>query len=326
MIFKIYNLLFVFAFFIIGYNNPPFSGISNLNGGILGGGFALFLSLISLRVKKSEQKYIWSVLFSSIIFLIIGIVFFEVFSSIGFTFLNIIFFKTFFLLGLPIGGVFVGLYKPELFAPKNIKEFFKGINIQNNSYLLDTSVIIDGRITSIITSGFIEGEFIITQFVLSELQGIADSKDTNKRRRGKRGLGVIEELRKDKSIILKIVNKDVVGPKEVDHKLIVLARDSNYKIITNDINLSKVARLQDIKVLNINELAHSIKPVVYPGESFKIIIIKEGKEKRQGIAYLEDGTMVIIDDAKDDIGTEITVEITSVLQSTTGKMFFGKKK
>ncbi len=325
MIFGIYNLLFIFAFFIIGYNNPPFSGLNSVNGGILGAGFALALSLISLRIKKAEQTYIWSVFISSIFLLIIGIVFYNIFSLIGFSFLDKHFFKSFFLLGLPIGGVFIGLYKPELFSPFNLKEFFRGINIQKNSYLLDTSVIIDGRITPVINAGFIEGEFIITQFVLAELQGIADSTDHNKRIRGKRGLDVIKELRKDKSITVKIENKNVVGPKEVDQKLVVLARESNYKIITNDINLSKIARLQDIKVLNINELAYSLKPIILPGENFKILITKEGKEKKQGIAYLEDGTMVIIDDAKHDIGKLVSVEVTSVLQSTTGKMFFGKK-
>jgi len=325
MIFIIYNFLFSFAFFIIGYNNPPFAGLNSLNGGILGAGFAIFLSLLSLRVKKSEQKFIWSVFISSMVLLILGFLYFKIFNYIGFIFLDKNFFKIFFLLGFPIAGVYIGLYKPELFSPKNIRDFFKGVSIKNNSYLLDTSVIIDGRITSIISTGFIEGEFLITQFVLAELQGIADSKDQNKRIRGKRGLEVINELRKDKSIVLKIENKDVVGPKEVDQKLVVLARESNYKIITNDINLSKIARLQDIKVLNINELAYSIKPIINPGEILKITITKEGKEQKQGIAHLEDGTMLIVDDAKHDIGKEVTVEITSVLQSTTGKMFFAKK-
>ncbi len=325
MILGIYNLLFFFLFFIIGYNNPPFSGLSDVNGGILGAGFAIALSLISYRIKKAEQSYIWSVFISSLSLLFIGFIFLNIFKLIGFTFLDIIFFKTLFLLGFPIGGVFIGLYKPDLFSPFNIKEFFKGINIEKNSYLLDTSVIIDGRITPVINAGFIEGEFIITQFVLAELQGIADSSDLSKRARGKRGLNVIKELRNDNSITIKIENKNVVGPKEVDQKLVVLARESNYKIITNDINLSKIARIQDIKVLNINELAYSLKPIVLPGEKFILEITKIGKEKKQGIAYLEDGTMVIIDDAKNDVGKKINIEVTSVLQSTTGKMFFGKK-
>ena len=325
MIFGIYNLLFFFGFFIIGYNFPPFSGLNSLNGGILGAGFAISLSLISYRVKRAEQQNIWSVFLSSLFLLIIGIIFINIFTFIGFSFLDQNFFKTFFLIGFPIGGIFIGLYKPELFSPFNLKEFFKGVNIQKFSYLLDTSAIIDGRIIPIINAGFIEGDFIITQFVLAELQGIADSNDLNKKARGKRGLNVLKELTNDKSIIIKIENKNVVGPKEVDQKLVVLARESNYKIITNDINLSKIARIQDIKVLNINELAYSLKPIVLPGEKFQIEIIKIGKEKKQGISYLEDGTMVVIDDAKDDIGKKINVEVTSVLQSTTGKMYFGKK-
>jgi uncharacterized protein YacL len=154
---------------------------------------------------------------------------------------------------------------------------------------------------------------------------IADSNDGSKKIRGKRGLDIIEQLRRNKQLTVNILNKNISGVKEVDQKLVLLAKENNFKIITNDINLSKIAKLQDIKVLNINELAFALKPIVHPGENLRVHITKEGKEKNQGLAYLEDGTMVIVDDAKSSIGKTLYIEVTSVLQSTSGKMIFGKK-
>jgi uncharacterized protein YacL len=236
-----------------------------------------------------------------------------------------IFFKTLFLFGFPITGLFIGVNKPNMFAPINIKEFFRGSSAFTESYLVDTSAIIDGRIVPITLSGFIRGELIITNFVLAELQSIADSSDPIKKVRGKRGLDVIEQLRSNAQISVTILNKNISGVKTVDQKIVTLAKDQNFKIITNDINLSRIAKLQDITVLNVNELAFALKPIVYPGERLNVHIHKAGKEKKQGIAYLEDGTMIVIDDAKNDIGKELEVEVTSVLQTTSGKMIFGQK-
>jgi uncharacterized protein YacL len=236
-----------------------------------------------------------------------------------------IFFKALFLFGIPVTGLFIGISKPNMFSPLNIKEFFRGSSAFTQSYLLDTSAIIDGRIVAIAISGFVEGELIITQFVLAELQFIADSNDANKKIRGKRGLDVIEQLQQNKEISVTILNKNIPGVKEVDQKLVLLAKEHNFKIITNDVNLSKIAKLQDVKVLNVNELAFALKPIVYPGEKLQTRITKEGKEKKQGLAYLEDGTMVVVDDAKSDIGRDVEIEVTSVLQSTSGKIIFGKK-
>jgi uncharacterized protein YacL len=143
--------------------------------------------------------------------------------------------------------------------------------------------------------------------------------------RGKRGLDVIEQLRSSTQINVTILNKNISGVKTVDQKIVLLAKDQNFKIITNDINLSRIAKLQDVTVLNVNELAYALKPIVYPGERLNVHIHKAGKEKKQGIAYLEDGTMVVIDEAKSDIGRDLEVEVTSVLQTTSGKMIFGKK-
>jgi uncharacterized protein YacL len=256
---------------------------------------------------------------------IIGWILFQLFNLIAISFSAYIFFKALFLFGIPITGLFVGIQKPNMFSPLNIKEFFRGSSAFTQSYLLDTSAIIDGRIVPIALSGFVEGELIITQFVLAELQFIADSSDPNKKVRGKRGLDVIEQLQKNKEISVTILNKTISGVKEVDQKLVLLAKDYRFKIITNDINLSKIAKLQDVKVLNVNELAFALKPIVYPGEKLNVRVTKEGKEKKQGVAYLEDGTMVVVDDAKTDIGRDLDIEVTSVLQSTSGKIIFGRK-
>jgi len=325
MIIYFYKLLFVVIFTLIGYNYPPFPGTSNITGAILGGLFALTLSVMAIKVKKTELKSLWSASIGLLGGVLIGWIMFELFSLITVAFSAHVFFKSLFLIGLPITGLFIGSHKPNLFSPMNIKEFFRGSSAFTESFLLDTSAIIDGRIVPVTDSGFIEGELIITQFVLAELQMIADSSDSSKKIRGKRGLDIIEQLRKNKQLTVTILNKNISGVKEVDQKLVLLAKENNFKIITNDVNLSKIAKLQDIKVLNINELAFALKPIVHPGEHLKVHITKEGKEKNQGLAYLEDGTMVIVDDARSAIGKTLQIEVTSVLQSTSGKMIFGKK-
>jgi len=320
-----YKLLFVIIFGFIGYKYPPFQVNSKYIGSLLGVGFALGLSLLSFRIRKSELKYLWSAHIGFLLGLLMGYILFNLMSLIAISFSSYIFFKAFFLIGIPITGTFIGVLKPDMFSPLNIKEFFRGSSVLTDSFLLDTSAIIDGRIVPIVSSGFIEGELIISQFVLSELQSIADMNDSNKKNRGKRGLDVIDRLKQKPSISLTILNKDIVSAKDVDYKLVLLAKEYNFKIITNDINLSKIAKLQDIKVLNINELAVAIKPIIFPGEHLNIQITKEGKEKSQGLAYLDDGTMIVIEDGKTEIGKKLDIEITSVLQSTSGKMFFARK-
>jgi len=327
MIIYIYKLIFIAFFAFIGYYNSPFKNVTNIEGAIYGGAFALALVLLSIKIKKTELKYLWSAFIGLIGGLLVGWVMFLMFDLTARSepFQALIYFKTLFLCGLPITGLFVGINKPNIFSPLNIKEFFRGSSAFTESYILDTSAIIDGRIVPITLSGFIRGELIITQFVLAELQAIADSSDPNKKVRGRRGLDVIEQLRSSSQISITILNKDVSGVKTVDQKIVLLAKDQNFKIVTNDVNLSKIAKLQDITVLNVNELAFALKPIVYPGEHLRVHIHKAGKEKKQGIAYLEDGTMVVIDDAKSDIGKDLQVEVTSVLQTTSGKMIFGRK-
>jgi len=192
--------------------------------------------------------------------------------------------------------------------------------------ILDTSVIIDGRIADICKTGFIEGEVIIPEFVLSELRHIADSSDGLKRNRGRRGLDILKIIQRDLPIVVKIVDYDFEDVPEVDVKLIKLAQKMNGCIVTNDYNLNKVASLQDILILNINELANAVKPVLLPGEEMLVQIIKEGKESNQGVSYLDDGTMIVVEDGRKFINENIQVIVTSVLQTAAGRMIFAKSK
>ena len=210
------------------------------------------------------------------------------------------------------------------------------INLQNIGFLnadgahtvavkiLDTSVIIDGRICDIAQSGFLDGTLTVPQFVLHELQQVADSSDSAKRNRGRRGLDVVQRLQNIPRVRLEISGQDFPAVREVDLKLIEIAKLHGGKIVTNDFNLNKLAQVQGVEVLNINELANALKPVVLPGEAMRVFILKEGKEYNQGVAYLDDGTMVVVDNAKRLISKTVDITVTSVLQTTAGKMIFGK--
>ena len=192
--------------------------------------------------------------------------------------------------------------------------------------LLDTSVIIDGRIADLCETGFIEGGFIIPQFILQELQHISDSADGLKRARGRRGLDILNHIQKKIDIEVTIVEEDFPHIKEVDAKLVELGKKLGAKIFTNDLNLNKVAELQGVRVLNINDLTNALKPVVLPGETIRVFVLKEGKEAGQGVAYLDDGTMVVVDNAKRCIGKNVDVIVTSVLQTSAGRMIFTRLK
>jgi len=222
-------------------------------------------------------------------------------------------------------GLIVGASKGDLLNLAALGGVFGGEKQGKKSYkILDTSVIIDGRIADIAETGFLDGIIVTPQFVLRELQLVADSADSLKRNRGRRGLDVLQRLQKMATLQIQIVEDDFPAVREVDLKLIELAKVYEGKIITNDFNLNKVAQLQGVAVLNINELANSLKPIVLPGEIMKVFILKEGKEYNQGVAYLDDGTMVVVDNARKMIGKTIDVSVTSVLQTTAGKMIFGK--
>jgi len=219
-------------------------------------------------------------------------------------------------------GVVLGGQKAEWFEPARIIAAFRDSSRLHQYKILDTSVIIDGRIADICETGFLEGTLVAPQFVLRELQQVADSSDSLKRNRGRRGLDILQKMQKMAGVTVQIVETDFPEIREVDLKLIELARKLGGKIVTNDFNLNKVAQLRGVPVLNINELANSLKPVVLPGELMKVFIIKEGKEQGQGVGYLDDGTMVVVDQAKKALGRTIEVSVTSVLQTTAGKMIF----
>ena len=194
------------------------------------------------------------------------------------------------------------------------------------SKILDTSVIIDGRIADICRSQFLEGTLIVPAFVLEELQHIADSSDVLKRNRGRRGLDILNKMQKEPGVTVKIDDRDFDDASEVDTKLVRLAKALGGKVVTNDYNLNKVAELQGISVLNINELANAVKPIVLPGEEMVVHVIKDGKEQGQGVAYLDDGTMIVVDGGRKYIGENIGVMVTSVLQTAAGRMIFAKPK
>lgn len=197
---------------------------------------------------------------------------------------------------------------------------------ENPGLVLDTSVIIDGRIAEVCDTGFLESKITVPQFVLHELQYIADSSDPVKRTRGKRGLDVLKQIQSNTRMKIVITDRDFPAIREVDSKLVALAQELGARILTNDSNLHKIAELQGVEVLNMNKLATAMKPVVLPGEIMTIQVLKEGKEHGQGVGYLEDGTMVVIDNAREHLGKTIDVSITSVLQTTGGRMIFSKVK
>ena len=192
--------------------------------------------------------------------------------------------------------------------------------------ILDTSVIIDGRIADICETGFLDGDVVIPQFVLRELQAIADSSEATRRTRGRRGLDILNKIQKQSCVRIIIDDTDFPSIPEVDQKLITLAKETGYPILTNDFNLNKVAEVHSLHVLNINQLANALKPIVLPGETMKAQIVKEGKEPAQGLAYLDDGTMVVVDHGKRFMGKTVEVTVTSVLQTTAGRMIFATVK
>ncbi|HVC21236.1 MAG TPA: PIN domain-containing protein [Vicinamibacterales bacterium] len=234
------------------------------------------------------------------------------------------FLHSFLLLMLPYLGLVLGGRQGEWLEPARLLSLFRATGPQRRYKVLDTSVIIDGRIADVCETGFVDGTLVIPQFVLKELQLVADSADSLKRNRGRRGLDILQKIQKMSGVEVVISDLDFPDLREVDLKLIELARTLQGKIVTNDFNLNKVAQLRGVEVLNVNELANSLKPVVLPGEIMKVFILKEGKEYNQGVAYLDDGTMVVVDNARKMIGKTIDIVVTSVLQTTAGKMIFGR--
>jgi uncharacterized protein YacL len=221
-------------------------------------------------------------------------------------------------------GLMVGAAKGDYLDLSALGGIFSDKATRRDVKILDTSVIIDGRIADVAETGFLSGTIVIPQFILRELQQVADSPDSSKRQRGRRGLDMLNRLQSNSTLDIQIVDTDFQAVKEVDLKLLELSKHLDGVVVTNDFNLNKVAQLHGIQVLNINELANSLKPVVLPGEAMRVFILKEGKEYNQGVAYLDDGTMVVVDNARRMIGKNADIAVTSVLQTTAGKMIFGR--
>ncbi|HEX7176150.1 MAG TPA: TRAM domain-containing protein [Pyrinomonadaceae bacterium] len=221
-------------------------------------------------------------------------------------------------------GLMVGAAKGDYLELSALGGIFSDKGARRDLKILDTSVIIDGRIADVSETGFLSGTIVIPQFILRELQQVADSPDSSKRQRGRRGLDMLNRLQSNGKLDIQVVDTDFPAVKEVDLKLLELSKSLDAVVVTNDFNLNKVAQLHGISVLNINELANSLKPVVLPGEGMRVFILKEGKEYNQGVAYLDDGTMVVVDNARRMIGKNADISVTSVLQTTAGKMIFGR--
>ncbi|MFZ1084908.1 MAG: TRAM domain-containing protein [Terracidiphilus sp.] len=222
-------------------------------------------------------------------------------------------------------GLLVGASKGDLLNPSALGSVFASEKITRRSAkVLDTSVIIDGRIADIAEAGFIDGMMVVPEFVLRELQTVADSTDSSKRQRGRRGLDMLQRMQSNSAVQVQIVTDDFPSIREVDLKLLELAKKWEAKVVTNDFNLNKVAHLHHVEVLNINDLANALRPVVLPGEKMQVLVLKEGKEFNQGVGYLDDGTMVVVDHARKVIGKSVEITVTSVLQTASGKMIFGK--
>lgn len=317
IIYIIGGLIFSFIFYLL---SPIF-----INFGIK----------ISGIIEASISKFSFSEIITSTIGLIIGLVI-ALLISIPINTLNILpLIKNILVILIYILFGYLGIsisYKNTEFFTTILKRLPKDKESKSKSKpsksgkILDTSVIIDGRIFDICKTGFIEGTIIIPRFVLAELQYIADSSDGLKRNRGRRGLDILNKIQKELPIEVMISEKDYSNISEVDAKLLKLAQDTKSKVVTNDYNLNKVAEFQGVEVLNINELANAVKPVVLPGEEMIVHVIKDGKESGQGIAYLDDGTMIVVENGRKYVGETVEVTVTSVLQTAAGRMIFAKPK
>ena len=292
---------------------------------ILGGLSALGIVLFELRLRATSLKQLIGAAIGSVTGIAVATMISSMLVKTMLEPSTLSFLQVSLFLFMGYVGLVMGANKGDLLNLSVMEGFLGGEKRGGKNYkILDTSVIIDGRVADVCETGFVDGIILVPQFVLRELQQVADSADALKRNRGRRGLDILQRIQKISGIEVQIVEKDFTNIQEVDLKLIELAKEMKAKIVTNDFNLNKVAQLQDVFVLNINELANSLKPIVLPGEIMKVFILKEGKEYSQGVAYLDDGTMVVVDHARKMIGKTVDISVTSVLQTTAGKMIFGR--
>ncbi len=318
------RLLFVALLAGVCFFLHPF-GMTGWVSAVAGAGAAGAVIVFEFRVRALSLKRLIGALAGSLLGIVGAALFCAVLRSAlqpGATTAAI---QIFDLLLMTYVGLLVGANKGDLLNPAALGAVFASDRpTRRSAKVLDTSVIIDGRIADIAEAGFIDGMMVVPEFVLRELQTVADSTDSSKRQRGRRGLDMLQRMQSNAAIQVQIVTDDFPSIREVDLKLLELAKKWEAKVVTNDFNLNKVAHLHHVEVLNINDLANALRPVVLPGEKMTVLILKEGKEFNQGVGYLDDGTMVVVDHARKLIGKAVEITVTSVLQTASGKMIFGK--
>ncbi|MDQ3087726.1 MAG: TRAM domain-containing protein [Acidobacteriota bacterium] len=328
---------FVALLILLGFQLNPFErttrfgaiddGMRRIFSALLGGVIGIIIIAFEMRVKRASLKTLIGAAIGSILgisgaFLIGVLISIQKEAAVSAEMQTFLTISLAFFMGYI--GLMVGAAKGDYLDLSALGGIFSDKNVKRDYKILDTSVIIDGRIADVAETGFLGGTLIIPQFILTELQQVADSSDSSKRQRGRRGLDMLQRLRNNSNLDIQIIETDFPAVKEVDLKLIELGKQLEAVIVTNDFNLNKVSQLRGVQVLNINELANALKPVVLPGEAMRVFILKEGKEYNQGVAYLDDGTMVVVDNARRLIGKSADVAVTSVLQTTAGKMIFGR--
>ena len=315
---------FVTACVAVGYHFHPFnlSRIWAAGAGLL---FGMVVFLIELRLKRTSLRRLIGASVGTILGILAAYLMTLVLAHTSMPEAERSFIGMAVLLVMTYIGMIVGADKGDMLNLQAFGGLFGAERTQQHTLkVVDTSVIIDGRIADICESHFVDGTLLVPAFVLRELQMVADSADSLKRQRGRRGLEVIQRIQKMAHLDVEVIDEDFPQIAEVDLKLIELAKRHDAKIVTNDFNLNKVAGVHGIEILNVNQLANALKPVVLPGETMRVFILREGKEYNQGVAYLDDGTMVVVDGARKMINKTIDVTVTSVHQTTAGKMIFGR--
>ena len=318
------RLIFSIACVAAGYHFHPF-GLPNLAAAGLGLAFSVSVFLFEIRLQRASLRRLIGAAIGSILGILGAYLMGLVLARTSIPEGSRSFMDVGLLLVMTYIGLVVGANKGDMLNLSALGGLFGSErSTRRMPKVLDTSVIIDGRIADICEAHFLDGVMLIPQFVLRELQFVADSADSLKRQRGRRGLEVLQRIQKMPHLEVEIADDDFPNIADVDLKLIELAKRYDAKIVTNDYNLNKVASLQGIEILNVNQLANSLKPVVLPGETMRVFILREGKEYNQGVAYLDDGTMVVVDGARRMINKTIDITVTSVHQTTAGKMIFGR--
>jgi len=319
-----FRAIFTIVCTAAGFHFRPFS-VTPLNGAIAGFAFAVAVIFFEMRLRKASLRRLIGAATGSIMGILGAYLISLILTHTTMPDSTRSFFSLAIFLVMTYIGLVIGASKGDMLNLQAFGGVFGTERSNKHSYkLLDTSVIIDGRVADVADALFLEGTIIIPHFVLRELQLVADSADPLKRQRGRRGLEVLQRIQKMQHLDVQIADDDFAHIAEVDMKLVELAKRYDAKVVTNDFNLNKVATLQGIEIMNVNQLANALKPVVLPGEVMRVFILREGKEYGQGVAYLDDGTMVVVDGARKMINKTIDINVTSVHQTTAGKMIFGR--